>query len=92
MTEIKIKPWMLISEVAEYFRRSERTIRRWLDEDKLVGGKPERRSNSGILILGQSVLDFEACMIANLKEDPAAVEKQMEKIFRPRRKVYSRGV
>ncbi len=88
----QVKTWLLIAEVATRFRRSPRTIRRWIDEEKLIAGKPEKASNAGILVLGQSVVDFERRMVENLKEDSEAVDKQMQEIMRPRRKVFSRGV
>jgi len=94
LTDVKIKRWMNVAEVAEWLRRSVRTVRRYIDEGKLTGGKPDRGSQNGIMVWGPSVAEYEEQMKKNMLEDPLEVDKEMEEIMvkkGPGRKVHSKG-
>jgi predicted transcriptional regulator len=92
LISVKIRTWMYVSEVAKRLRRCERTIRRYIEEGKLIGGKPDRGSRAGVLVLGASVVELEKKMIENMQEDAGAIDEEMAKIMEkhPERKVYSK--
>ena len=94
MTEVKIRTWMYISEVATRLRRSERTIRRYINEGSIKAGKPKKGDRNGLLVYGPSVEAFEKRMMENVLEDSVEVENEIEEVVekkKSKRKVYSKG-